>query len=77
MTAVRSLNLAPDDNRPRRPCPVCGVVGLVSNLGAHVGSERCLAELARRGGRHHDRRRGPRVARLARELDALLREVAT
>lgn len=71
MTAVRS-NLAPDDGRPRRPCPVCGHLQLVSNLGGHVGSERCLAELARRDGKHHDPKRGPRIVRLARELDALL-----
>jgi hypothetical protein len=59
--------------RPRRHCPACGQRVLVSTLGSHVGSERCLAAVQRRGGATLDPVRGPKALRLARELAALLR----
>lgn len=56
---------------PKRPCPICGARQQTSNLFAHVGSERCLAQLARNGG-HADKRLGPKALEAAALLRRLL-----
>lgn len=59
--------------RPRQTCPVCGASLLVSTLNGHVGSVRCMAQLAENGGAFSDSDRGPRALGLVRELGRLMR----